>query len=72
MSKMIVWWTYGEEILIKDHEKSRDTLCETTEVIKLAQIARVTGGNLYIVHVSAGATADIVAKYRKSLKQAIL
>ena len=61
---------YGKEILIADHEKSRDTLCETTEVIKLAQMARVTGGNLYIVHVSAGATADIVAReYAKELKK---
>ncbi|MDD5945357.1 MAG: amidohydrolase family protein [Clostridia bacterium] len=60
---------YSDKILIKNHEKSRDTLCETTEVLKLAQMARVTGGNLYIVHVSAGTTADIVAReYRKELE----
>ena len=37
---------YSDNILIKNHEKSRDTLCETTEVLKLAQMARATGGNL--------------------------
>ena len=60
---------YSDNILIKNHEKSRDTLCETTEVLKLAQMARVTGGNLYIVHVSAGTTADIIAReYRRELE----
>lgn len=60
---------YSENILIKNHEKSRDTLCETTEVLKLAQMARITGGNLYIVHVSAGTTADIISReYRKELE----
>ena len=55
--------------MIKDHEKSRDSLCETTEVLKLAQMARITGGNLYIVHVSSGITADIIAReYRKELE----
>lgn len=61
---------YSDNILIKNHEKSRDTLCETTEVLKLAQMARTTGGNLYIVHVSAGTTADIIAReYRKELER---
>ena len=60
---------YSKNILIKNHEKSRDTLCETTEVLKLAQMARVTGGNLYIVHVSAGTTADLISReYRKELE----
>ncbi len=60
---------YSKEILIKDHEKSRNTLCETTEVLKLAQMARVSDGNLYIVHVSAGTTADIISvEYAKELK----
>ncbi|MCD8036430.1 MAG: amidohydrolase family protein [Clostridiales bacterium] len=59
---------YGLEIPVKNHEKSRDTLCETTEVLKLAQMAKTTGGNLYIVHVSAGTTADmIVREYRREL-----
>ncbi|MEA4972625.1 MAG: amidohydrolase family protein [Candidatus Metalachnospira sp.] len=61
---------YSKEILIKDHEKSRDTLCETTEVLKLAQMARISRGNLYIVHVSAGTTADIISReYSKELKE---
>lgn len=60
---------YSKNILIKNHEKSRDTLCETTEVLKLAQMARACDGNLYIVHVSAGTTADIVSReYSKELK----
>lgn len=60
---------YSNNILIKDHEKSRDTLCETTEVMKLAQMARITDGNLYIVHVSAGTTADLIAReYRKEIE----
>jgi len=60
---------YSKDILIKDHEKSRNTLCETTEVLKLAQMARVSGGNLYIVHVSAGTTADIISReYSRELK----
>lgn len=61
---------YSKDILIENHEKSRDTLCETTEVLKLAQMARVSGGNLYIVHVSAGTTADIISReYAKELKK---
>lgn len=60
---------YSDKVLIKNHEKSRDTLCETTEVLKLSQMARATDGNLYIVHVSSGITADIVAReYRKELE----
>lgn len=56
-------------ILVKDHEKSRPVRSEIEEVLELAKMAQETGGNLYIVHVSAGSTVREVAKqYAKELK----
>ncbi len=53
---------------LKDHEKSRPSLCERTEVVKLAEMAKDTKGHLYIVHVSAGSTAKMVQEqYAKEL-----
>lgn len=58
-----------KDILIKDHEKSRPVISETTEVMKLAAMAKETGGNLYIVHVSAGSSIEQLTKYfAKELK----
>ena len=59
----------AKDILVKDHEKARPTLAENIEVVKLAQMARKTGGNLYIVHVSAGSTVALLRKvFQKELK----
>lgn len=59
---------HSKEILVKDHEKSRPSLCENVEVMKLAQMARHTGGRLYIVHVSAGSSASMLrAEFQKEL-----
>lgn len=52
----------SKDILVKDHEKSRPSITENIEVIKLAQMARETGGNLYIVHVSAGSSSEFLKK----------
>jgi len=46
------------DILVKDHEKSRPVISENIEVMKLASMAKETGGNLYIVHVSAGSSVE--------------
>lgn len=50
-----------KDILVKDHEKARPAITENIEVMKLAQMARETGGTLYIVHVSAGSSAKLLA-----------
>jgi len=51
-----------KDILVKDHEKSRPVISENTEVMKLAAMAKETGGNLYIVHVSAGSSVESLVK----------
>lgn len=64
----LIW--KNQEILVKDHEKSRDALCERTEIGKLAEMAKTTQGNLYIVHVSAGSSVEyLVNHYQEELKQ---
>lgn len=50
----------NEKILVKDHELARPVLTENIEVLKLGNMARATGGNLYIVHVSAGSTVEMM------------
>lgn len=58
------------DILVKDHEKSRPVLSETVEIMKLASMARETGGNLYIVHVSAGSSVkQLVKQYPDELRK---
>lgn len=58
-----------KDILVKDHEKSRPVISENIEVLKLAAMARETGGNLYIVHVSAGSTVEkLVKEFGNELK----
>ena len=47
-----------KEVFVKDHEKSRPAISENIEVMKLAMMAKETGGNLYIVHVSAGSSVE--------------
>jgi len=51
-----------KDILVKDHEKSRPVISENIEVMKLATMAKETGGNLYIVHVSAGSSVEGLVK----------
>lgn len=46
----------SKEILVKDHEKARPVACEYEEVKELAEMAKKTGGNLYIVHTNCGST----------------
>lgn len=60
---------HSKEILVKDHEKARPIITENIEVMKLAEMARKTQGNLYIAHVSAGSTAKAVYEnYHKELR----
>lgn len=59
-----------KDILVKDHEASRPVLSETVEIMKLASMARVTKGNLYIVHVSAGSSVkQLVQLFPEELKK---
>ena len=44
----------SKKVKVEDHEVSRPVVSEVTEVLKLAEMARETGGLLYIVHVSCG------------------
>jgi dihydropyrimidinase len=63
----LVW--NRKDILVKDHEKSRPVISENVEIMKLASMAKETGGNLYIVHVSAGSSVKQLAKhFSKELK----
>lgn len=58
-----------KDILVKNHEKSRPVISERTEILKLAEMARENDGLLYIVHVSAGSSVELLAhNYRKELK----
>ncbi|MCR5763330.1 MAG: amidohydrolase family protein, partial [Treponema sp.] len=66
---------HSKFIRVEDHEKSRSSLCENVEVMKLAQMAKITEGKLYIVHVSAGSSVELLKNgFRKELdaKQIIL
>lgn len=57
-----------KNIYVKDHEKARPAITENIEVLKLAQMARKTGGNLYIVHVSAGSSVkELSVNFAKEL-----
>ncbi|MDS0524614.1 amidohydrolase family protein [Clostridium sp. SHJSY1] len=47
-----------ENILVKDHEKSRPAISEITEILKLAEIASFRDGLLYIVHTNCGTTLE--------------
>jgi dihydropyrimidinase len=59
-----------KDILVKDHETSRPVISENIEVLKLAAMARETGGNLYIVHVSAGSSVEkLVKEFGNELKK---
>lgn len=59
-----------KDILVKDHEKSRPVITENIEVIKLSQMVRDTGGNLYIVHVSAGSSVKALKEqFSEELKR---
>ncbi len=55
-----------KDILVKDHEKSRPAISERTEILKLAEIAKERDGLLYIVHVSAGSSVELLARYYKT------
>ena len=66
---------HRKDILVKDHERSRAAFTENIEVMKLAAMARKAGGNLYIVHVSAGSTAkEVYESFHKEIlkKQIVL
>ena len=45
-----------DEYTYKDLPVSRPSLSETSEALKLAKLARETGGNFYMVHCSSGET----------------
>ncbi len=59
--------------LLKDHESSRPVISERSEVIKLAEMAKDTGGHLYVVHVSAGSTVKMLQEqYSKELSDGVI
>ncbi|NUU98197.1 dihydroorotase family protein [Marinitoga sp. 1138] len=51
-----------EKIKMKEHSSVRSTLSETTEVVKLAEMAEYYEGQLYIVHLSSGYSLDVLKK----------
>lgn len=53
---------HGDRIPYWNLEHSRPSICETQEVMTLAAMSRETGGRLYIVHVSAGTTLEMLRK----------
>lgn len=58
-----------KDIPVKDHSKARPPLSENIEVMKLAQMAKASGGHLYIVHVSAGSSVELLKNnFIKELK----
>lgn len=58
-----------KKVKVKEHEVSRPVVSEVTEVLKLAEMARETGGLLYIVHVSCGTTVKRLKEcFSKELK----
>ncbi|MBP7237290.1 MAG: amidohydrolase family protein [Petrotogaceae bacterium] len=62
-----------QDIEVKDLYESRNCLCETTEVIKLAQMNEYHDGNLYIVHTGCGEIIQILKeKYCKLLSKSII
>lgn len=62
-----------KDVLVKDHEKSRPTISEITEVLKLAEMARYRNGLLYIVHTNCGTTLERIKEvYAKELHSSII
>ena len=62
-----------QNVLVMDHEASRPVLSEITEVLKLAEMARYRGGNLYIVHTNCGTTLERLKElYPKELHSSII
>lgn len=51
---------HRKDILVKDHERARPAITENVEVVKLAQMARAAKGKLYLVHVSAGSSVELL------------
>ena len=49
------------------HEENRPTLCETTEVLTLAEMTRNMDGYMYIVHLSSGESLRRIMDLYKSL-----
>ncbi len=63
----------GTKILPKDHSKSRPTIAELSEVVKLAQMSVYRDGQLYIVHVSSGITAkEVFRRFSDALFENII
>lgn len=46
----------GDHLTFRDLAKSRQTITETTEALKMAHYVQNTGGKLYMVHLSSGHT----------------
>ena len=57
----------SEEFKVSDLPKSRPSLSETTEALKLADFVRETQGNLYMVHLSSGFTLDYLQHEYKDI-----
>lgn len=63
----------SDEIPVSMHETARPVSAETSEVVKLAEIAEYRNGDLYIVHVSSGNTVEsLKKKYNKMLGSSLI
>lgn len=57
----IIKYLNNRKIKITDLSKSRPTVVEVSEILKLASMAEIADGQLYIVHVSSGKTLEKIS-----------
>ncbi len=57
----IIKYLNNRKIKIADLSKSRPTIVEVSEILKLASMTEIADGQLYIVHVSSGETLEKIS-----------
>jgi len=73
MKVILISHSENEELIregkfpVRTHEENRPTLCETTEVLTLAEMTRNMDGYMYIVHLSSGESLSRIMDLYKSL-----
>jgi len=73
MKVILISHSENEELIregkfpVRYHEENRPTLCETTEVLTLAEMTKNMDGYMYIVHLSSGESLSRIMDLYKSL-----
>ncbi|HBA05248.1 MAG TPA: dihydropyrimidinase [Clostridium sp.] len=73
MKVILISHSENEELIregkfpVRSHEENRPTLCETTEVLTLAEMTKNMDGYMYIVHLSSGESLSRIMDLYKSL-----